>query len=327
MPAEAAPGTAPLLLGAHCSIAGGLPLAFPRALDLGCTAIQIFVKNPSQWRGKTLLEEECAAFGAAHLASGIEPLLAHSSYLPNLAATDLEILAKSIAGLRDELERCSRLGVPALVMHPGAHLGAGEEAGMDRVARSLDEILESFAGSVRVLLELTAGQGTTLGYSLEQLAAIRQRTGDPGRVGVCVDTCHALAAGYAIDTEDGYHAFWDEFDRHLGLELLGGLHLNDSRHPRGSRRDRHANIGDGFVGLETCARLLDDPALRSVPKVIETPSPEDCSGHRKDLQVLRELCGAAAAPASNGALRVAINVGVPRILGASGEADPPGELP
>jgi deoxyribonuclease-4 len=287
----------PLLLGAHCSIAGGLPQAFPRALDLGCTAIQIFVKNPSQWRGKELLDDECQAFRAAHDASGIGPLLAHSSYLPNLAATDPEILAKSIAALRDELARCGRLGVHGLVVHPGAHLGAGEEAGLDLVARGLDQVLDGFEGAARILLELTAGQGSTLGYKLEHLSEIRRRVSAPARIGICVDTCHALAAGYGIDTADGYRAFWDELDSRVGLEWLGAIHLNDSKHPQGSRRDRHANVGEGFLGLETFARLLNDGALAAVPKIIETPSPEDCSLHRQDLQALRQLLEARTLPA------------------------------
>lgn len=292
----AAAATRSLLLGAHCSIAGGLAQAFPRALDLGCTAIQIFVKNPSQWRGKELLDQECRAFRAAHGAIGIGPLLAHSSYLPNLAATDAEILAKSIAGLRDELQRCGRLGVQGLVVHPGAHLGAGEEAGLELVARSLDQVLDSSEGSARILLELTAGQGTTLGYKLEHLSGIRRRVSAPARIGVCVDTCHALAAGYGIDSPDGYRAFWDELDDLIGLERLGAIHLNDSRHPRGSRRDRHANVGEGVLGIETFARLVNDDALAAVPMIIETPSPEDCSGHRQDLLRLRGLIEAPACP-------------------------------
>lgn len=286
----------PLLLGAHCSIAGGLPQAFPRALDLGCTAIQIFVKNPSQWRGKELLDEECQAFRAAHDASGIGPLLAHSSYLPNLAATDPEILARSIAGLRDELQRCCRLGVLGLVVHPGAHLGAGEEAGLDLVARSLDQVLDGLEGSAGILLELTAGQGSTLGYKLEHLSEIRRRVCTPARIGVCVDTCHAFAAGYGIDSADGYRAFWVELDDLIGLDRLGAIHLNDSKHAGGSRRDRHANVGEGFLGIETFARLLNDGALAAVPKIIETPSPEDCSLHRQDLQALRRLVGAPTLP-------------------------------
>ena len=272
------------------SIAGGFVRAVERGVDLGCTAIQIFVKNASQWRARPLGAAEAAAFRSAHRASGIGPLVAHSTYLINLAARHPAVRERSRALTGVELDRCAALGAGALIVHPGAHLGAGEERGLERVARSLDRVLAGRERQpVRLLLELTAGQGSLLGYRLEQLRRIIEMTDHPRKLGVCVDTCHAFAAGYALHTPDGYRAFWDELDAGLGRERLGAIHLNDSRAGLGSRRDRHANIGQGAIGLDTFARLLHDPALAAVPKIIETPSDDDFSGHRRDLEELRKL--------------------------------------
>lgn len=295
-------------LGAHVSVAGGLSTAFPRADALGCTAIQIFVKNGSQWRGKELTAEEAESFRAAHAASGVGPLLAHASYLINLAATDPVILEKSREALADELARCARLGVGGLVVHPGAHLGAGCDAGMERVAQSLDQVLdlaldrvldrvpESLPESpVRVLLENTAGQGSCLGDRLEHLERIRALVSRPERVGVCLDTCHAFAAGYAIHEPAGSDDFWAEACARFG-EALGALHLNDSLRPFGSRRDRHAHIGQGEIGVGAFARLLGDPRLARIPMVIEIDPGDEMELHRKDLEVLRGLLPGAARP-------------------------------
>ena len=271
-------------------MAGGMPNAIARATSLGCTAAQVFVKNASQWKGKELGEEEVAAFRAAHAASAVGPLVAHASYLINLCSADPELIARSREALADELTRCARLGVGGLVVHPGAHLGAGEEAGVERVAASLDAVLAGLPGSpVRVLLENTAGQGSCLGHRLEHLAAIRERVAEPERVGVCLDTCHAFAAGYALHEPAGYEEMWAEFSERIGFAALGGLHLNDSLRPFGSRRDRHAHIGEGEIGLGAFARLLHDPRLAAVPMIIETETGEDLAGHRKDLETLRGL--------------------------------------
>lgn len=284
-------------LGAHVSVAGGLSAAFPRADALGCTAMQIFVKNGSQWRGRELTAEEAESFRAAHVASGVGPLLAHASYLINLAATDPVILEKSREALADELERCARLGVEGLVVHPGAHLGAGCDAGMERVAESLNGVLESLPeGPVRVLLENTAGQGSCLGDRLEHLERIRALVSRPERVGVCLDTCHAFAAGYAIHEPAGSDDFWAEACARFG-EALGALHLNDSLRPFGSRRDRHAHVGEGEIGVGAFARLLGDPRLAHVPMVIEIdPGGDEMELHRKDLEVLRGLLPGADRP-------------------------------
>lgn len=266
--------------------------AFGRAGELGCDAIQIFVKNANQWRGKEMLDSETAAFREAHAGSAVGPLVAHGSYLINLAATDPVILEKSLDALTDELVRCSRLGVDGLVLHPGAHLGAGEEAGIEKVAASLAAVLGNLPEvSTRVLLENTAGQGTCLGWRLEQLAAMRERVAEPKRVGFCLDTCHAFAAGYAVHEEAGFAEFLAEVEERLGLDALGCLHLNDSVKPFGSRRDRHAHLGEGEIGLDCFEFLLTEPRLKTVPMVLETEPGDDMEGHRRDLEVLRGLAG------------------------------------
>jgi deoxyribonuclease-4 len=280
-------------LGTHVSVAGGMVTSIERATALGCTAIQVFVKNASQWRGREVGEEEAAAFRAAHAASAVGPLVAHASYLINLCTTDPALLDRSREALADELARCARLGVGGLVLHPGAHLGAGEEAGMDCVAASLDAVLSAVPdrpeAPVRVLLENTAGQGSCLGYRLEHLEGIRRRVSAPHRVGICLDTCHAFAAGYAIHDPTGYEDFIAEVEERIGLEALGCMHLNDSVRPFGSRRDRHAHIGEGEIGLAAFARFLHDPRLQAVPMVVETEPGDEMEGHRRDLETLRGL--------------------------------------
>jgi deoxyribonuclease IV len=277
-------------LGAHVSVAGGMPTAIARATELGCTAIQVFVKNANQWQGREIGKKEAAAFRAAHAASRVGPLIAHASYLINLCSADPVLLARSRQALADEIARCARLGVGALVVHPGAHLGAGEEAGMERAAAALDAVLAMQPRArVRVLLENTAGQGSCLGYRLEHLAGILRRVARPRRVGVCLDTCHAFAAGYAIHEAAGCADFLAEVEELIGLPALGCLHLNDSVRPFASRRDRHAHIGEGEIGLDAFARLLHDPRLREVPMVVETEPGDGMAGHRRDLETLRGL--------------------------------------
>jgi len=277
-------------LGTHISVAGGLSTAFGRAADLGCDAMQIFVKNASQWRGKEMLDGEIASFREAHAGSAVGPLLAHGSYLINLCATDPVILEKSLDALTDELIRCSRLGVVGLVIHPGAHLGAGEEAGIEKVAASLDAVLGDLPDvSTRVLLENTAGQGSCLGWRLEELAAMRAQVAEPHRVGFCLDTCHAFAAGYAI--HEDFDGFLSEVDERLGLGNVGCFHLNDSVKPFGSRRDRHAHIGEGEIGLGLFERMLTEPRVHEIPMVVETDPEDDMKGHWRDLNTLRGLVG------------------------------------
>lgn len=276
-------------LGAHVSTAGGMPRSIENGTALACTAIQIFVKNANQWRGRTIPPDEVAAFRAARAASSIGSVIAHASYLINLAATDAEILSKSKAALADELQRCAELGIDGLVLHPGAHLGTSDEEGIARAAASLDEIFAGLPGlAPRVLLENTAGQGSTIGWRLEQLEAIRGRLAAPDRTGVCLDTCHAFAAGYAIHEPGGYEEFAAEAAERFGA-ALGAFHLNDSAKPFASRRDRHEHIGEGQIGSEAFARLLADPRFAAVPMVLETDPEENQAGLAKDLAVLRGL--------------------------------------
>lgn len=280
----------PATLGAHVSVAGGFVAGLRRGTDLACDALQIFVKSPSQWQSKPILPEDALAFRSAHAASAIGPVIAHAAYLINLAAPDPQILARSRAALVDEIRRCEALGVQALVVHPGAHLGTGVEIGLAAIARSLDAV-DAELGScpTRILLEITAGQGTVLGSRLQHLAAIRAQAESRGRLGVCLDTCHALAAGYAIDSAAGWDDFLAELDTEIGFDLVGCVHLNDSVGALGSHKDRHANLGEGCLGVEPFRRILAEPRLRGVPMILETPIGDDELGHARDLAILRGL--------------------------------------
>lgn len=279
-----------ILLGAHASISGGTPKAIERAEALAADACQIFVKSPNQWRAKAIGSEEATAFQIRRNESPIDAVVAHAAYLINLSAFDPAVRERSVAALRDELERCRQLSLDGLVVHPGAHMGAGEANGLGRIARSLDRVLSQLEEDTPpVLLENTAGQGTVLGYRLEQLAEIIDRSTYGDRVGICVDTCHAFAAGYAIDDSEGLAALLDRIESLFGIDRLGAIHLNDSRHPFDSHRDRHANIGDGEIGLDTFAHLLADDRILGVPLILETPIGDDGQGHERDLETLRGL--------------------------------------
>jgi len=281
------------------SIEGGIDRAIERALALEATALQVFVGSNRAWRSRELSDAEVARFRTACARGGLAPAtMAHSSYLINLAAPDPVLWRRSIAAFTEELRRCERLEIPYLVVHPGAHCGAGLEAGLDRAARALDASLGAgrrasrFPG-VRVLLEITAGQGTSLGHRFEHVAALFERARSFERLGVCFDTCHVLAAGYDFRDGDSYRATIAELDRHIGLDRVLGFHLNDSVHPLGSRRDRHAHIGRGEVGLEGFRRILGDRRFRSIPMVLETPKGRDSRLDRRNLSVLRGLVRAA----------------------------------
>jgi deoxyribonuclease-4 len=279
-----------LLIGAHMSIAGGLHLAFARGEETGCAAIQVFTKNASQWRGKSISPAEADAFRQAWQESSIGPVIAHDSYLINLAAPDEAMWRKSIAAFVDEMERCAALGIPELVMHPGAHLGAGEEAGLQRLAATFREIFAAAPAGVSVLLENTAGQGTCLGYRFEHLAAVIEQVPE-GRFGVCFDTCHAWAAGYDLATAAGYAEVISEFDRVIGLARLRAFHVNDCKKGLGCRVDRHEHIGQGNIGEAGFAALMQDPRFAGIPKILETPKGEDAELDRMNLALLRRLSG------------------------------------
>jgi len=249
--------------------------------------MQIFVRNPSQWEASPLDDDEVQRFRAAAATHHVTPVIAHSSYLINLASSVRTVRDRSKRALLEELQRCHRLGVAGLVLHPGAHLGAGEKAGLRRISSALDQVLRRLpADAPLVLLENTAGQGTVLGYRLEHLAAIFEASSQSRRLGLCIDTCHAFAAGYPIDSEEGWEEFFERLVSLCGLETLRCLHLNDSVAGLGSRRDRHANLGRGSIGRGLFSRLAADRRLAGLPLIVETPSP-DGKGHARDLALLR----------------------------------------
>lgn len=277
-------------LGAHMSVAGGVHKAFARAESVGCTALQIFVKNASQWRAKPLPEEEARLFAEERARTGILPVVAHDSYLINLGSPDPALWKRSIAAMVDELERCEALALDGLVAHPGSHVGSGEARGLKRIAQGLNAVFRETRGHhVPVLLETTAGQGSNLGWRFEHLAKIRDLVKEPERVGFCLDTCHVFAAGYDLRTAAAVRATLDAFDSVCGLAHLKAIHLNDSLKPFESRRDRHAHIGEGEIGRAGFAALLRDRRLRDVPMVLETPKDENLKEDARNLELLRAL--------------------------------------
>jgi deoxyribonuclease-4 len=282
------------LIGAHISTQGGLATIFERAAAIDASAVALWAKNSNQWKGKVLTDEDCAAFTAQRT---VEPLLTHASYLINLASTNAEVHRKSIAALVDELDRAERLGIHAVVLHPGAHLGAGPNAAIDQIARSLDAVHAAIPHHrVVTLLETAAGQGTCVGCSFEELGQMIARVDDKRRLGICFDTCHVFAAGYELRTRDGYERTIDEIERYAGVENVGAFHLNDSKKPLGSRVDRHQDIGEGEIGLDAFRFLLNDARFTRIPKVVEGPM----ESNRRNLRVLRSLIGEAKAQRRRG---------------------------
>jgi len=277
-------------LGAHESISGGLYKAFDRAQSAGCDALQIFVKPNRNWSVKPLTDEDVSCFKAQAEETGIHPVVGHSSYLLNLASPDEALWTRSRDVLIVELERCEALGVGTLVLHPGSHVGSGEEAGLARVAQALGEVHRATGGfQTRILLETTAGQGTNLGHRFEHLAWLIEHTPEGERLGVCFDTCHVFAAGYELRTPEGYAATMDAFERIVGLDRLEALHLNDCRGELGSRKDRHDHIGAGHIGLEGFRHLVNDSRLAGLPGLLETPKGDDLAEDRENLARLRSL--------------------------------------
>jgi deoxyribonuclease-4 len=254
------------------SIAGGTPLAFRRGEDAGCRAMQIFTKNANQWRARPLGREEAARFRAEQGRTGIAPVVAHGSYLINLASPDPMLARRSRAALLGELLRAELLGLRCVITHPGAHMGAGVEAGLARVAASLDWVSER-AGSAAppVCLENTAGQGTVLGGDFGHLGTVFGAVRDPSRLGACVDTCHAHAAGYAFGTARAYEKMVVAIEAAVGRGRILAIHLNDAKGERGGRLDRHEHIGRGRIGLNAFRLVMKDPRFAEVPKIIETP--------------------------------------------------------
>ncbi|HLH77582.1 MAG TPA: deoxyribonuclease IV [Candidatus Binataceae bacterium] len=280
------------LLGAHMPIAGGVGEGLRRGQEVGCQCIQIFTKSARQWASKPYSEEEIGAFRENQRTSGIAIVIAHDSYLLNLGAPDERLRQRSVAGFIDELNRCEALGIPNLVAHPGSHVGSGEAAGIAAIARSIDQAHRACAGfKVRVTLEITAGQGTNLGYNFSQMAQIFDSVQESERLRLCFDTEHAFAAGYDLRTQEGYDQTFAELDEAIGLGRLAAFHLNDSKKPLGSRVDRHEAIGQGFLGVETFRRLLNDPRFAELPMCLETPKGPDL---REDVEALALLRGLLA---------------------------------
>jgi len=279
-----------MLLGAHMSIAGGVDKAVLRGQRIGCQAIQVFTKNNIRWAAPPLKDETIERWYDNLQEAGIAMVVAHASYLLNLASPDDALWHKSLDALVLEMRRCDALSIPYLIMHPGAHTGSGEETGLRRIAQALDRTFERAPDAqVTVLLEITAGQGTALGYRFEHLAQIMQQAAAGDRLGVCFDTCHALAAGYEIRTPEGYADTFRQLDRIIGLERLRVFHANDSKRDLGSRVDRHEQIGKGYVGLEGFRLLMNDARFAQHPMLLETPKGPDMQEDVENLAILRSL--------------------------------------
>jgi deoxyribonuclease-4 len=279
-----------LLLGAHMSIRGGVSMAIERARSISCTAMQIFVKNNMQWFARPLRPEEIRAF-LDHVQRGeLSSIFGHANYLINLAATNPQFHANSIRALSEELTRADQLELPFLVLHPGAHLGAGEEAGLEKIVDSIDKVFRKIPRvKTKIALETTAGQGSCVGYRFEHLAYIIANVREPARLVVCLDTAHVFAAGYDIRSEHSTRKTLREFDRVVGRDRLLAIHLNDSKTARGSRVDRHEHIGKGRIGLDAFRFIMRDRRFRKIPKVLETPKGKHLREDVMNLRTLRAL--------------------------------------
>jgi deoxyribonuclease-4 len=317
--AKNAPERSPRI-GVHVSAAGGLENAFVNAAAIGCDCMQIFVKNQRQWRAKPLSDEHVRLFREGREQSGITPIMAHASYLLNLAAPNDAIRQMSIDAMVDELTRCEALVIDGLVFHPGAHLNVSEPqaqarggdifaadgnrpslalrvpitdaelCGIEQIAKGLDEVHKRCAGfKTKLLLECTAGQGSAIGWQFEQLAEILKQVRDAGRLGVCLDTCHLFAAGYDFRTEETYAAMIDRLDSAIGLAQVRCIHTNDSKRELGSRVDRHEHIGKGQIGKSGFAHFLNDSRFREVPFILETPKEKDEKGRDMDVVNVKKL--------------------------------------
>jgi deoxyribonuclease-4 len=272
------------------SISGGVDTALDRGAQIGCDAMQIFTKNNNQWRAAPLKEDAVERYHRRQAETGITPVVAHASYLLNLATPDDALWRKSIDALLIELERCEVLYIPYLIIHPGSHMESGEDAGIARIAEALNLAHERLPDvQVKITLETTAGQGTNLGYRFEQLAAMIEGTEARDRLTVCYDTCHALAAGYDFRTPEGYAEVFKQFDEVIGLDRLTVFHFNDSKKDMGSRIDRHAHIGEGEVGLDGFRHILNDPRFQETPMLLETPKSKDMHEDVENLARLRAL--------------------------------------
>jgi len=279
-----------MLFGAHESISGGVFNAILRGRQATCDTIQMFNKSNSQWRAKKLGAEEVDKFFETIEETGVIVSVSHSSYLINIASPKPDLNEKSYLSLKEELERCELLKIPNLVFHPGSHVDSGEETGMDKIVENINKLFEELPdGKTWLLLETTAGQGSNLGYTFEQLAYMIDRVENKSRLGVCLDTCHIFAAGYPISDPKEYKKTIKQFDDVIGLDRLRIIHMNDSKKEFGSKRDRHEHIGKGFIGIEAFRNLVNDRRLEKVPMILETPKEDDLKEDIENLKVLRGL--------------------------------------
>jgi len=261
-------------IGAHMPTAGGLDKAIRRGKAIGCTAVQVFTSSPQQWKSKEVTPEAIAAFKTAVEETGINKLASHDSYLVNLSAPTEEQRAKSIDGLKGEMRRCGAYGIPLVVSHIGAHMGQGEEMGLELAAQGIREVLSDTPEDVTLLIETTAGQGSSLFCTFEHIAKTIDLCNGEQRLGVCLDTCHLFAAGYDLKTPEGYDSTFETLDRIIGFERVKAVHCNDSKKGLSSHVDRHAHIGEGELGEAVFKRLVNDPRFELIPIVLETPDAE-----------------------------------------------------
>jgi len=283
-------GNSQILLGAHMSIRGGVSMAIERARSIDCTAMQIFVKNNMQWFARPLSPAEIRAFLDHVQRRELLSVFGHANYLINLAATNLQFHANSIRALAEELARADQLELPFLVLHPGAHLGAGEQAGLEKIVNSIDQVFRKIPKvKTKIALEITAGQGSCIGHRFEHLAHIIENVREPERLRVCLDTAHLFAAGYDISSESGVRKIFREFDRVIRRDRLVAIHVNDSKTPCGSRVDRHEHIGKGRIGLDVFRFIMRSPRFGKIPKVLETPKGKDFAEDVINLRVLRRF--------------------------------------
>lgn len=278
------------LVGSHVPTIGGVAKAIDRGVGIGCTAMQIFVKNNMQWFAKPLPESETRAFSGHPLRDKLGVIVAHAGYLINLGVEGTENHDKSLRSLSDEMLRCEQLGIRSLVLHPGSHLGAGMEAGISSVTRNLDRLHAEHPDlKVRITLETTAGQGACIGARFEEIAEILRGVSQPERLEVCLDTAHAFAAGYDLSLPKGAEKTFAEFDRLIGIKKLSVLHLNDSKSALGSRVDRHDNLGKGKIGLGTFRWIMRSKELAGIPKILETPKGKDLAEDVEAMGLLRSF--------------------------------------
>lgn len=279
-----------MFFGAHMSTGGGVWKALQRGAEIGCDAVQIFVKNNMQWFGKPYAPNDLALYGNELAAQKVQAVFGHAGYLINLGAPASPNRENSLKSLLQEIQLATQLGVPFLVMHPGAHLGAGDQAGIAQIVAGLNEVFRATKQApVRIALENTAGQGTCLGHQIAHLAAIFDAVDDPKRLGVCLDTAHFFAAGYDIRTPKGWDAAMAEVDKLIGLKQVLAFHLNDSKTDLGSRVDRHDHIGKGKIGKEAFRHIVNDPRLKKLPGCLETPKSKDLHEDVENLRTLRDL--------------------------------------